>query len=190
MLRAEIVNHIIFVLPVKKAVKVVEIPNKFKIKSARILIFDMLFLKASFMNVIKCICPTLLFVLLMSQVACNNQHEYEIKSLDNYEKGKESLADMEQKNPLKFLTVKGDKKKNLFGQTVVRGSIYNNAKMVSYKDVDVKLSFYSKTGTLLEEDHNVVYETITPGNNKSFKSRFFAPKGTDSVGFKIVGAKH
>jgi hypothetical protein len=142
------------------------------------------------MNVIKIISPLILIAFLMTQVACNNQHEYEIKSNDKYEKGKETLTEMEQKNPLRFLSVKGGKKKNLFGQTVVRGNIYNSAKMVSYKDVDIKISFYSKTGTLLEEDNNMVYETITPGGSMSFKSKFFAPKGTDSVAMKVIGAKY
>ncbi len=142
------------------------------------------------MNLIKIITPSVLIAVLITQVACNNQHQYEIRSNDKYEKGKETLTEMEQKNPLRFLTVKGGKKKNMLGQTVVRGIIYNSAKMVSYKDVDIKLSFYSKTGALLEEDNNVVYETINPGGSKSFKSKFFTPKGTDSVALKVIGAKY
>ena len=35
---------------------------------------------------------------------------------------------------------------------VIRGSVTNKASVASYKDVDVKLSFYSKTGALLEAD--------------------------------------
>ena len=62
--------------------------------------------------------------------------------------------------------------------------------MVSYKDIDIKLSFYSKTGTLLEEDHEIVYETIHPGYNANFKSKYFTPKGTDSVAMHVVGAKY
>ncbi|MEO6406539.1 MAG: hypothetical protein ABIY51_10135 [Ferruginibacter sp.] len=129
-------------------------------------------------------------ILLITQTACNNEHQYDINTTDKYEKSKVSLTETEQKYPLKFLSVRGQKKKNLFGQIVVKGTIYNNAKMVSYKDVDVKLSFYSKTGALLEEDNNVVYETISPGGSKTFKSKFFTPKGTDSVAFKIERAKY
>lgn len=142
------------------------------------------------MKVIKIVSSSVLFALLIAQVACNNQHQYEIESIDKYEKGKATIAETEKKNPLRFLSVKGDKKKNMLGQTVVRGNIFNNAKLVSFKDVDIKLSFYSKTGALLEEDNNVVYETITPGASKSFKSKFFTPKGTDSVALKVIGAKY
>ena len=120
---------------------------------------------------------------------CNNSQQYEISAGEKYEKTQESLKQAEQKNPVRFLVVSGNNKKNLLGQTVVKGTIYNNAKIVSYKDVDIKLSFYSKTGALLEEDHQVVYESISPGGSKSFKSKFFTPKGTDSVYFTVIGAK-
>ena len=62
--------------------------------------------------------------------------------------------------------------------------------MVTFKDIDVKLSFYSKTGALLEEDHEVVYESVNPGGSAGFKTKYFAPKGTDSVAMKVISAKY
>ncbi len=124
-------------------------------------------------------------------ISCGgNSKEANATAEKNYEKTKETLEQTEQKNPVKFLSVQGDKKKNLLGQTVVRGEIANKAKIVTYKDVDVKLSFYSKTGALLEEDHETVYESIAPGNSVKFKSKYFTPKGTDSVAFKVETAKY
>jgi len=35
----------------------------------------------------------------------------------------------------------------------------------------------------------VIYETIAPGGISNFKTKYFAPKGTDSVAMKIVAAK-
>ena len=107
----------------------------------------------------------------------------------NYEKSKETLEQTEQKNPIKFITVNGDKKKNLVGQTVVKGEVFNKAKVVTYKDVDVKITFFSKTGAVLEEDHETVYQNIAPGKSAKFKSKFFTPKGTDSVSFAVETAK-
>jgi hypothetical protein len=122
--------------------------------------------------------------------ACNNSQKYDIKNNDQYEKGKSSVEDIEKKNPGRFLTVSGSDKKNLLGQTVVKGSIFNNAKIVHYKDIELKLSFYSQTGTLLEEDQQVIYETVSPGGSASFKTKYFAPKGTDSVAMKVMSAKY
>ncbi len=132
------------------------------------------------------LCSAILFL-----NACGSgQKDTDSKADKNYEKNKESLEQIEQKNPTKFITIEGNKKKNLLGQTVVKGEIYNNAKMITYKDVEIKISFYSKTGTVLEEDIETIYDTIIPGGSVNFKSKFFTPKGTDSVGFKILEAKH
>ncbi len=111
------------------------------------------------------------------------------KEKDSYEATKESLQDKEKKNPQNFLTVTGNNRNNLVGQTVVKGTITNKASVATYKDVDVKLDFYSKTKTLLETDKEIVYEIIGPGESKNFKTKYFAPKGTDSVVLSVTGAK-
>ena len=121
--------------------------------------------------------------------SCENKNDYDITKEKNYEKSKLNLEKTEQNSPAVFLFVSGERKKNILGQSIIKGQIKNIAKIVSYKDVDVKLYFYSKTGTLLEEDHEILYETIAPGRIKKFKSKYFTPKGTDSVAFKIITAK-
>ena len=123
-------------------------------------------------------------------VACNSTQDKENSRKDKYENSKLSLEEIEKKTPRDFLTVTGTDKRNLVGQTVVRGKIHNKAKMVSYKDVDIKLFFYSKTGTLLQEDQEMIYETIAPGATASFKSKYFSPKGTDSIAMKVLSAKY
>jgi type IV pilus biogenesis protein CpaD/CtpE len=120
---------------------------------------------------------------------CNSSDKKTGATKDKYEQTKEKLAEAEKKNPARFLTVTGHKKRNFVGQTVVNGAIKNNAKLASYKDVEIKLSFYSKTGALLEEDVETVFETLAPGKFADFKTRHFAPKGTDSVAVKVITAK-
>ena len=131
----------------------------------------------------------ILFIVSCTVTSCNNENKYEIVASDKYEKNKASMAEQEQKSPGSFLSVSGTDKKNLLGQTVVNGTIFNKARIVTYKDIEIKLSFYSKTGALLEEDKDVIYESIHPGGSKRFKSKYFTPKGTDSVSIKIAGAK-
>jgi uncharacterized protein YcfL len=125
----------------------------------------------------------------VSLSACSSNEEEQKASQKKYEEVTLSVEEMEKKSPLSFLKVTGADKKNLLGQTVIKGNISNKAKMVTFKDIDVKLSFYSKTGTLLMEDHEVIYDEVAPGNNISFKSKYFSPKGTDSVAMKILSAK-
>jgi hypothetical protein len=122
--------------------------------------------------------------------SCNNNNAYNPDlEKDSYEKTKESLREKEEKNPQNFLIISGNDKHNLVGQTVVKAIISNKASVAIYKDVDIQLDFYSKTGTLLETDKETVYEILNPGESKSFKTKYFAPKGTDSVALKILGAK-
>ncbi len=134
-----------------------------------------------------------IFIFLVVSVAifsCNNNEASNTDSdKDSYEKTKESLRETEEKNPQNFLIISGDNKNNLVGQTVVKAIISNKASVAIYKDVDIQLDFYSKTGTLLETDKETVYEILNPGESKSFKTKYFAPKGTDSVSLKILGAK-
>ena len=121
--------------------------------------------------------------------ACNSKTPDAKAEKHSYEQTKETLAEKEKKNPLMFLKVTGHDKHNLIGQTVIRGEVTNNAKVCTYKDVQLELSFFSKTGTLLEKDNETVYDEIAPGSSSDFKTKYFAPKGTDSVGIKILSAK-
>ena len=136
----------------------------------------------------KYILPLLLALVLGN--ACNQPAKKEVQIEKNYEAVKESLEDTEKKYPKKFILVEGDKKKNLLGQTVVRGVIINIAKVITYKDVVIKIQFYSKTAALLEEDIETIYENIAPGKEVNFKSKFYTPKGTDSVKFSVEDAKY
>ena len=121
--------------------------------------------------------------------ACSTNSDTKAKSeKESYELTKEDLLKKEQKNPQYFLKVKGNNKKNIIGQTVVKGTVSNNATIAVFKDLDIKLSFYSKTKALLETDKETIYETLGPGESKDFKTKYFAPKGTDSVGLEVLGA--
>jgi len=128
--------------------------------------------------------PVIFSILLMS---CTNSPKYDINE-NKYEKSKEDISVIERKAPQKFLDVQISSKKNLLKQTVVKVNLFNKAKIVAYKDIHLKLRFYSKTAALLEEDQDTVYEEINPGASIKFKSKYFTPRGTDSVSVSIVSA--
>jgi N12 class adenine-specific DNA methylase len=132
---------------------------------------------------------TALFFLCAIFFACKDEAKKE-KKFDavSYEKAKETLAEKEKNNPVKFIHVDNRDRKNLIGQTVVIGHLTNNATVCTYKDVDLKLSFFSKTGVKLDEGIETIYETIAPGKTIKFKTKYFTPKGTDSVFVAVVKA--
>lgn len=129
------------------------------------------------------------FLLISSSILISCNSDTAEKEEASYEKTREILHDKELKNPANFLTVVGQNKKNLLGQTVIKGKLTNHATIAVFKDVDIKLFFYSKTKALLETDTETIFEQVQPGQTKDFKTKYFAPKGTDSVGIEVIGAK-
>ena len=125
--------------------------------------------------------------LMVSLCACHNSTTKD--AAKSYQQTKDELKQQETKDPKGFISINGHSRKNLIGQLVVTGTVTNNATVAAFKDVDVQFMFYSKTGTLIEKDRETIYEDLAPGGFKHFKSKYFAPKGTDSVAFEIMGAK-
>jgi len=131
----------------------------------------------------------MMLVLIIFLGSCNGNRNKVAAEKESYEKAKETLEQKEKKNPVLFLTVTSHDKHNLIGQTVIKGNVNNNAKVCSYKDIALEVSFYSKTGTLLEKGNETVYDEIAPGKSADFKIKNFAPKGSDSIVIKVLGAK-
>ncbi len=131
--------------------------------------------------------PLLALVLVFS--ACRQPAGEAAAEAESYEQAQARLEAREKKNPEKFIRVTAKNKRNLIGQTVVRGEVSNQAKICVYKDIALELSFYSKTGVLLEKNPETVYEIVAPGKTVSFKTKYFAPKDSDSVAIRVTGAK-
>jgi hypothetical protein len=129
------------------------------------------------------------FIAILINAGCHSASEDGNAAKDDYKKTKEALEQKEKKNPVAFLKVTSKDKHNLIGQTVIKGSIANEAKVCVYKNVQLELAFFSKTGVLLEKDSETIYEVIEPGKLVDFKTKYFAPRGTDSVGIRVVSAK-
>jgi hypothetical protein len=128
-------------------------------------------------------------VILATAISCNSADKKVTEKKDKYEQTKETLEETEKKNPIRFITANGDYKRNILGVSVVKGSVTNNAKVATYKDIEIEISFYSKTGAFLEKDKETVYEKLAPGQSADFKNKVMRDKGIDSVGFKVVGGK-
>lgn len=120
-------------------------------------------------------------------IACNSDSVNNQK--ESYDVTKKVLLKKEEINPSAFLTVTGNSRKNIVGQTVVRGTLVNKASVATFKDVNIELTFFSKTKALLETDQETIFQILNPGESQDFKTKYFAPKGTDSVGLKVLGAK-
>ncbi len=128
----------------------------------------------------------LLLLALLGLLSCGSKGSSE-KEIKNYEASKEKLAERERKYPLEFLTITSRDKRNIIGQTVVKGDLTNTATITSYKNVRIKLLYY-RQGTLVANHEQVEDEIVHPNDSKSFKAKYFTPKKTDSVAVSIMSA--
>jgi hypothetical protein len=122
-------------------------------------------------------------------MACGSSKSEKKSETEAYKKAEETLYEKEQKDPANFLVINSKDKHNLIGQTVVKGTIDNKARMCVYYDIEIEFSYLSKTGTLLMKQSETIYETIAPGKQAKFKAKEFAPKDTEDVLLKIISAK-
>ena len=98
---------------------------------------------------------------------------------------RKELVDIEKKNPLKYLTVKATWKKNLIGETVIQGTITNNATLANFKDVQLQITWLTQTNTeLSSETPPPIYDYFRPNESRPFKKKFNAPSAM--AGFEIV----
>ncbi len=126
----------------------------------------------------------LLFALILF-VACNSGEQHPSAK---YEEKKASLEDMERDSPLKFLKITGSHRGNLLNQTVVEGEITNKATLVSYKGIQVQISFLDKDNAVIEKQKETLDETVKPGSTTDFKIKTSHVKGANSVTLSIIAA--
>ncbi len=82
---------------------------------------------------------------------------------------REQLFNKEISYPTKYLSADGTYRVNLAANTIIEGTIYNNASMAGFKNVKLTAKFYSKTDVLLAKESFTVMEFVSPGDNVSFK---------------------
>ena len=110
------------------------------------------------------------------------------KGSRGYESLKLTIEEQEKMAPLTFLSVEGKLWENLIGQTVIEGDITSSATVAQFKDVVLKVNFYTKTGTFLGSEDFVVYEFVNPGQSVHFKIKSFGPEGSEKIDVKISEA--
>jgi len=137
--------------------------------------------------------PTIILTsaLLFMATSCdsNSQSESSQSSPTNtYQEAKMTLEEKEKLNPTEFLDVDGKYWQNLFNRWVVEGDITNRASVVTYKDVVLNISYYTKTDTHLGTVQRSIIEYFKPGTSQHFKFKTDGVDGTSKVKISIASA--
>ncbi len=116
----------------------------------------------------------------------SNGHEQKM----TIEEKKMNTEETENAYPKQFLSVEGKYVKNIWGTKFkVKGKITNRASKADYKDVIIRIKYYSKTKSLIESKYYTIYEVFPPKQEKSFKLDVAKYEDVESVKLNILGAK-
>jgi hypothetical protein len=155
---------------------------------------DLGVVSCAFVNNQRIMKKLLLFASIIALISCEQNSSPSTGGSDHsstgeYQEAKGSLESQERNNPLSFLSVTGNYRKNLVGKFVINGSIQNKATIATYKDVQLKLNYYSKTGSFLGAENKIIYEFYGPGSSRSFSIKSAGYSGAKSVKIDVTGAK-
>jgi hypothetical protein len=109
---------------------------------------------------------------------------------DTYQEKIESLRNIENADPLSFLNTKGEYKENFWGDKIkISGTVSNSASVANYKDVVIRVTFYTKTQTQITEEDYIIYEFFPANSTKEFYLTVPNYTNTETIGWRIIDAK-
>lgn len=107
---------------------------------------------------------------------------------DAPEQIKRHLLEAEWNEPKKFLSVSGIQHK-VFNNFSVEIRVENSATLATFKDVQIKVDFLSKTNSLLLSKNYVQYDLFPPQKSKIFTWNLpDAPRGTQNIRISFINA--
>jgi hypothetical protein len=119
--------------------------------------------------------------------ACSNNGNN--NSADTYQEKVQSVAEIENSQPTNFLSASGTYNTSFFGNNLkVHGLIKNTATVATYKDAVVKVTYYSKTKTILGSNNYIIYDFFPPSSEKPFELKIDNYQNVNSIGWDVVKA--
>lgn len=119
-----------------------------------------------------------------------NGDESHNASADTYQEKLMSIEEIELSQPAEFLTIDGNYNKNFWGDKIkIRGVINNTATVTSYKDIVVKVSYYTKTETEIGNKEYIIYDRFPPNSQIDFELKIRNYENVNTVKCDIIQAE-
>jgi hypothetical protein len=100
-----------------------------------------------------------------------------------------TVAEIERSQPTNFLSADGTYRENFWGDKLkVSCKITNKATVASYKDAIVRVTYYTKTKTVLGTKDYTVYEVFSPTSTKTVELKIDNYKDVASIGWDVIKA--
>lgn len=108
-----------------------------------------------------------------------------------YEVQKMSIEETEKLNPAEFLLAYGEYRENFWGNKFkIDCTIENRATVATYKDVQIRITFYTKTGTAIADDVVTIYEIFGPSSQKTINLQVDRYENVSSVDWEVIDAQN
>lgn len=109
---------------------------------------------------------------------------------DTYQEKVMTVEQIERSQPTNFLSADGTYRENFWGDKLKVSCVFTNkATVATYKDAIVRVTFYTKTKTVLVEEDYTVYEVFPPNSKKTVELEITNYKNVNSIGWEIIQAK-
>lgn len=120
-------------------------------------------------------------------ISCNDNIEI---TTENYSSVVQNLGFYEALNPTLFLEAGGQYGENFWGDKLnIQVEISNKAKIASYKDVKLKVIYYSKTNSVIGSNDYIIYEVINPQKIITVALKIDNYQNVNAIGWEIIDAE-
>ncbi|NSW46404.1 MAG: hypothetical protein HPY79_11380 [Bacteroidales bacterium] len=110
-------------------------------------------------------------------------------SEESYEEKVMTIEEIEYSQPTNFLSADATYRENFWGDKIkVKCSITNNATVATYKDVMIRITYYTKTGTEITSEEHVIYEVFPPNSTKTVELKIDNYAHVNSIDCEVIGA--
>lgn len=100
-----------------------------------------------------------------------------------------TVEEIEISSPTQFLTADGKYRENFWGDKIkVFCTITNKATVATYKDAIIRVTYYSKSKTVLGTRDYTVYEVLPPNSVKNVELKIDNYKDVQSIGWEVIHA--
>jgi len=115
--------------------------------------------------------------------------DYTGSKTETYFEKKMTIEEIEDAEPLRFLDAGGKYNDSFWGTKIhVNGTISNTATVADYKDITVRVTYYSKTKTNLGSKEYTIYEVVQPNTTIPFKLKIENFKNVNTIGWEVIRA--
>ena len=91
--------------------------------------------------------------------------------------------------PASYVVVAIDPKKNLFGESVIEGSLRNKASGTAYKNFELMIYWQDEAGVTMDSAAEKVFANLDPGETVDFRTKRRGPRKSKSIVVQVAAAE-